>query len=266
MQDDGAYKGNEARPSRGTPAEVFAVFLKLGLTSFGGPIAHLGYFRDELVTRRQWLGDAAYADLVALCQFLPGPASSQVGFALGMMRAGWLGALAAFAAFTAPSALALLFFAMTATGVSGPVGAGALHGLKIVAVAIVAQAVWGMARTLCPDRQRAAIAVAAVAVLAFAPGIAGMAGAILLGRDGFIPPPPFGDECATPPPAGPSYAPPPTPPSPSPLPPSPQTNADYHWGVAKSSIKLAVQLASAGKPPPTPALDAVFPDEEFGGD
>jgi len=181
MQDDGPDTGKEARPARGTPAEVFAVFLKLGLTSFGGPIAHLGYFRDELVTRRQWLGDAAYADLVALCQFLPGPASSQVGFALGMMRAGWLGALAAFAAFTVPSALALLLFAMTATGISGPVGAGALHGLKIVAVAIVAQAVWGMARTLCPDRQRASIAVAAVAVLAFAPGIAGMAVAILLG-------------------------------------------------------------------------------------
>jgi chromate transporter len=175
MRDD------EALPTRGTPGEVFAAFLKLGLTSFGGPIAHLGYFRDELVTRRKWLGDGAYADLVALCQFLPGPASSQVGFALGMMRAGWLGALAAFTAFTLPSALALLVFAMTAARMDGPVGAGALHGLKIVAVAIVAQAVWGMARTLCPDRERAAIAVAAVAVLAFVPGIFGMAGAILLG-------------------------------------------------------------------------------------
>ena len=165
----------------GTPGEVFSAFLKLGLTSFGGPIAHLGYFRDELVVRRGWLDDGAYADLVALCQFLPGPTSSQVGFALGMMRAGWPGALAAFAGFTLPSALVLLAFAMTATGLSGPVGDGALHGLKIVAVAIVAQAVLGMARTLCPDRERAAIAAAAVAVLAFAPGAFGMVGAILLG-------------------------------------------------------------------------------------
>lgn len=170
-----------ARPAQGTPAEVLAVFLRLGLTSFGGPIAHLGYFRDELVTRRRWLDDAAYADLVALCQFLPGPASSQVGFALGMMRAGWPGALAAFAGFTLPSAVALVVFALTAARLSGPLGDGALHGLKLVAVAIVAQAVWGMARTLCPDRQRAAIAVAAVAVLAFVPGAFGMVGAILTG-------------------------------------------------------------------------------------
>lgn len=165
----------------GTPKEVFLAFLKLGLTSFGGPIAHLGYFRDELVTRRKWLSDSAYADLVALCQFLPGPASSQVGFALGMMRAGWLGALAAFTAFTLPSALLLFLFAITAAGISGPLGTGAIQGLKIVAVAIVAQAVWGMARNLCPDRERAAIAVVAVAVLAFAPGAFGMIGAILAG-------------------------------------------------------------------------------------
>ena len=165
----------------GTPAEVFLTFLKLGLTSFGGPIAHLGYFREELVNRRVWLSDHAYADLVALCQFLPGPASSQVGFALGMMRAGWLGALAAFTAFTLPSALILLVFAMSAASISGPVGTGALHGLKIVAVAIVAQAVWGMAKNLCPDKERAAIAVAALAVLAFMPGAFGMVGAILTG-------------------------------------------------------------------------------------
>lgn len=167
--------------ARGTAGEVFATFLKLGLTSFGGPIAHLGYFRDELVTRRKWLSDHAYADLVALCQFLPGPASSQVGFALGMMRAGWLGALAAFTAFTLPSALVLLVFAMTAASISGPVGTGALNGLKIVAVAIVAQAVWGMAKNLCPDRERAMIAVGAVAMLAFLPGAFGMVGAIVLG-------------------------------------------------------------------------------------
>lgn len=166
---------------RGTAGEVFAVFLKLGLTSFGGPIAHLGYFRDELVTRRRWLSDGAYADLVALCQFLPGPASSQTGFALGLMRAGWPGALAAFAAFTLPSAIALLVFALTASHISGPLGTGALHGLKIVAVAIVAQAVWGMAKNLCPDRERAAIAIGAVVVLAMLPGTAGMIGAITLG-------------------------------------------------------------------------------------
>lgn len=166
---------------QGTPIEVFGAFLKLGLTSFGGPIAHLGYFRDELVTRRRWLSDQAYADLVALCQFLPGPASSQVGFALGMMRAGWLGALAAFVAFTLPSALILLVFALTAASLTGPVGTGALQGLKIVAVAIVAQAVWGMARNLCPDRERGAIAVLAVAMLAFLPSAVGMVGAIVVG-------------------------------------------------------------------------------------
>ena len=171
----------EAQPARGTPGEVFSAFLKLGLTSFGGPIAHLGYFRDELVTRREWLSDSAYADLVALCQFLPGPASSQVGFALGMMRAGWRGALAAFAAFTLPSALVMLVFAITAARIEGPVGTGALDGFKIVAVAIIAQAVWGMARNLCPDRERATIAVGAVAVLAFLPGAFGMVGALLLG-------------------------------------------------------------------------------------
>jgi chromate transporter len=171
----------ETGPAQGTPGEVFSAFFKLGLTSFGGPIAHLGYFRDELVTRRGWLSDHSYADLVALCQFLPGPASSQVGFALGMMRAGWLGALAAFTAFTLPSALVLLVFAMTAASIAGPIGTGALNGLKIVAVAIVAQAVWGMARNLCPDRERAAIAVAAVVVLAFLPGAFGMVGAIVLG-------------------------------------------------------------------------------------
>lgn len=174
-------RGTGSQQAHGTAAEVFAAFLKLGLTSFGGPIAHLGYFRDELVTRRQWLSDGAYADLVALCQFLPGPASSQVGFALGLMRAGWLGALAAFTAFTLPSALVLVFFAMTATRLSGPVATGALDGLKIVAVSIVAQAVWGMARTLCPDKARAAIAVGAVAILAFVPGTFGMVGAIFMG-------------------------------------------------------------------------------------
>jgi len=181
MRDGQAAEGGQAGAARGTPAEVFGAFLRLGLTSFGGPVAHLGYFRDELVTRRKWLDDRAYGDLVALCQFLPGPASSQVGFALGMMRAGWAGALAAFAAFTLPSAVILLAVALTAASIAGPVGTGALHGLKIVAVAIVAQAVWGMARSLCPDRERAAIAVGAVVVLAALPGSFGMVGAIGLG-------------------------------------------------------------------------------------
>ena len=165
----------------GTAAEVFKAFLKLGLTSFGGPIAHLGYFRAELVVRRGWLREAEYADLVALCQFLPGPASSQVGFALGLQRAGWPGGLAAFAAFTVPSALILFAFALGAASLGGTVGQGALAGLKIVAVAIVAQAVWGMARALCPDRARALIALGAVAMLAFVPGALGMVGAIVIG-------------------------------------------------------------------------------------
>ncbi|MCB5200218.1 chromate efflux transporter [Loktanella sp. TSTF-M6] len=172
---------SEAGHLQGNPREVFATFLKLGLTSFGGPIAHLGYFREELVIRRKWLSDSAYAELVALCQFLPGPASSQVGFAIGLLRAGWLGALAAFAAFTLPSAVVLFGFAMTATRISGPIGTGVLHGLKIVAVAIVAQAVWGMARNLCPDRERAGIAVLAVVIPAILPGTPGMMGAITVG-------------------------------------------------------------------------------------
>lgn len=165
----------------GTPGEVFTAFLKLGLTSFGGPIAHLGYFRDELVVRRKWIDEAGYADLVALCQFLPGPASSQVGFALGLLRGGPIGALAAWAAFTLPSAILLVIFAMAATAFDGPVGAGLLHGLKIVAVAVVAQAVWGMAKTLTPDRERASIALAAVLIVVFAAGAIGQVAAITVG-------------------------------------------------------------------------------------
>jgi chromate transporter len=165
----------------GSPGEVFLTFLKLGLTSFGGPIAHLGYFREELVVRRKWIDEAGYADLVALCQFLPGPASSQVGFALGLLRGGALGALAAWTAFTLPSAFALVLFAWSATAFDGPFGGGLLYGLKVVAVAIVAQAVWGMARTLCPDRERASIALAAVLIVIFAGGSAGQVGAIIAG-------------------------------------------------------------------------------------
>src|ERR1700691_2676794 len=145
----------------GSPLEVLRVYLKLGVTSFGGPIAHIGYFREEFVVRRRWLDERAFVDLVALCQFLPGPASSQVGFSIGLMRAGYLGALAAWTGFTLPSAIVLVLFAYGAGSVSGPLGAGLLHGLKLVAVAIVAQAVWGMARTLCPDRERASSAVVA---------------------------------------------------------------------------------------------------------
>lgn len=152
--------------SVGTAGEVFGAFLKLGCTSFGGPIAHLGYFRDELVTRRRWLDDRAYAELVGLCQFLPGPASSQAGFALGLMRAGPLGGVAAWTAFTLPSALLMFGFALIAADLSGPIAEAAIHGLKIAAVAVVAQALVGMARTLTPDLPRLALAVAAlVAVL-----------------------------------------------------------------------------------------------------
>ncbi|HLV83390.1 MAG TPA: chromate transporter, partial [Devosia sp.] len=160
---------------------MFVAFLKLGLTSFGGPIAHLGYFRDEIVLRRRWMREADYADLVALCQFLPGPASSQVGFALGLWRAGPLGALAAWAGFTLPSAALLLAFALGAASLDGPVAQGVLHGLKLVAVAVVAQAVWGMARSLTPDWQRAAIALAAVAVSLVMAGSAGQVVAIVAG-------------------------------------------------------------------------------------
>jgi chromate transporter len=145
--------------------EVLLAFSKLGMSSFGGPIAHIGYFREEFVVRRRWLDEHAYADLVGLCQFLPGPASSQVGFSLGLMRAGYLGGLAAWTGFTLPSAIALVFFARGANALQGPLGTGLLHGLKLVAVAIVAQAVWGMARTLCPDRARASIALVATLVI-----------------------------------------------------------------------------------------------------
>jgi len=168
-------------PERGSALEVLRVFSKLGVSSFGGPIAHLGYFRNEFVTRRRWLDEQAFADLVALCQFLPGPASSQVGFSIGLMRAGFGGALAAWTGFTLPSALLLLLFAYGVGSLGGPVGAGLLHGLKLVAVAIVAQAVWGMARSLCPDRQRASIAAVAALIILFSTASLAQILAILLG-------------------------------------------------------------------------------------
>ncbi|GAA2001163.1 chromate efflux transporter [Microbacterium ulmi] len=173
-----------ARVGRGGPSEVFLAFLRLGVTSFGGPIAHLGYFREDLVVRRRWLDDREYADVVALCQFLPGPASSQVGFALGLLRGGAWGAIAAFVAFTLPSAVLMVAFAYGSTLLGGDVAGGVLAGLGIVAVAIVAQAVWGMAKTLTPDRRRAGIAlVAAVCVVAVA-GSWGQLLAIALGAVG----------------------------------------------------------------------------------
>lgn len=150
--------------------EVLVVFLRLGLTSFGGPIAHLGYFRDEFVARRRWLDEKAYADLVALCQFLPGPASSQVGMSLGILRAGVPGALAAWIGFTAPSAVMLVIFAYGVESTAGLLQGGVLHGLKVVTVAVVAQAVWSMGRTLCADRQRLSIALVSAAVILSWPG------------------------------------------------------------------------------------------------
>ncbi|WP_311976768.1 chromate efflux transporter [Bradyrhizobium aeschynomenes] len=165
----------------GSPLEVFSIFLKLGLTCFGGPIAHIGYFRDEFVVRRKWIDEHAYADLVGLCQFLPGPASSQVGFSIGLMRAGYLGALTAWIGFTLPSAAALILFAYGAGWLSGPFGAGLLHGLKLTAVAIVAQAVWGMVRSLCPDRARASIAVAAAIIILLSATSVAQIAAIMLG-------------------------------------------------------------------------------------
>ena len=163
-----------AEKSAGAVAEIFAAFLKLGLTSFGGPIAHLGYFRVEFVERRKWLSESSYADIVALCQFLPGPASSQVGFTIGILRGnGLLGGLAAWFAFTMPSALILFAFALGATAFTGSFAEGTLHGLKLVAVAVV--------NSLTPDRTRAAIALAAVAIVVFIGGSFGQVGAIALG-------------------------------------------------------------------------------------
>ena len=182
--------------ARSPLSEVFTVFLRLGLTSFGGPIAHLGYFRDEFVHRRKWLSEHAYADLVALCQFLPGPASSQVGIALGLSRSGFLGAVAAWLGFTIPSAVALVLFAIGIAKFGDGLGSGWLHGLKVVAVAVVAQALLGMGRTLCPDARRASFAVGAMALaLTFPSALAqvaviicgGIMGRLLLHRTNDVP-------------------------------------------------------------------------------
>jgi len=165
----------------GSPLEVFAAFLKLGLSAFGGPVAHIGYFRAEFVGRRAWLREGAFADLVALCQFLPGPASSQVGFAIGLRRAGPMGALAAFVGFTLPSAVLMTALALGAGRLRGALAAGLIHGLKLVAVAVVAQAVWGMSRTLTPDPQRLALAALATAIVSLTPPGLGQIVAIGLG-------------------------------------------------------------------------------------
>src|SRR5215471_1893866 len=170
----------DARAS-GSWREVLPAFLRLGLTSFGGPVAHLGYFREEFVHRRRWLDDKSYADLVALCQFLPGPASSQVGIAVGLLRGGYAGAFAAWIGFTLPSAVAMVAFGYGIGALGDAAGSGCLHGLKVAAVAVVAQAVLGMARTLAPDRARATLAVAAAIIALGAPSSWGQISAIVLG-------------------------------------------------------------------------------------
>lgn len=183
-----ALNPSTAAPSR-HPWPVFVAFLRLGLTSFGGPVAHLGYFRAEFVTRRGWLTERTYADLVGLCQFLPGPASSQVGMAIGLARAGYAGMFAAWLGFTLPSALLMMLFALGVHATGAPIEAGALHGLRIVSVAVIAQAVWGMARTLCPDARRVTLMATAACAALLAPAAwtqiavivaAGSAGLVLL--------------------------------------------------------------------------------------
>jgi chromate transporter len=180
MSNEATRSAEPAAPAGRWP-EVLAVFLKLGVTSFGGPVAHLGYFHTELVERRRWLDERAYVDLVALCQLLPGPASSQVGIATGLLRAGLPGAFAAWVGFTLPSALALVLFAYGVGSLESALGSGWLHGLKIAAVAVVAQAVWGMAKSLCPDRPRATLAVFAAVVVLLVPSAWGQIGAIAAG-------------------------------------------------------------------------------------
>ncbi len=171
----------ELDTARSSAAEVLLIFLRLGLTSFGGPIAHIGYFHDEFVLRRRWLQERTYADLVAMSQFLPGPASSKVGIAIGLSRAGYLGAVAAWIGFTVPSALALVLFAYGIGTLSEALGSGWLHGLKVAAVAVVAQAVLAMMRSLAPDRERATLAVIAAALVIAVPSAWGQVGAIVLG-------------------------------------------------------------------------------------
>ena len=171
--------------SQGSVLEVLWASTRLGLTSFGGPIAHLGYFREEYVEQRKWIDEQSYADLVALCQFLPGPASSQVSIAIGILRARFLGGIAAWIGFTLPSALALIAFGLGIGAFAGAGDAGWLHGLKVVAVAVVAQAVWGMARSLCPDRERATITIlAAIVTLAWPSALGQLSSIVVAGVTG----------------------------------------------------------------------------------
>ena len=172
---------SDRRAATGSAVEVLRIFAKLGVSSFGGPIAHLGYFRLEFVVRRRWLEESAFADLIGLCQFLPGPASSQAAFSLGLIRAGYPGGIAAWAGFTLPSAIALTLFAFGASALQGPIAIGLMHGLQLVAVAIVAQAVWGMARTLCPDRERASIAAIGAGIILFSPSSIAQIATIVFG-------------------------------------------------------------------------------------
>ena len=174
----------DEKEQRGTAGEVFGVALRLGLTSFGGPIAHLGYYERTYVRQRRWLSPDEYAGLVALCQMVPGPASSQVGYLIGLRRAGWAGAFAAWTGFTLPSAIVMFGFALLAPRLEGPTTDAVLHGLKLVAVAVVAQAVWSMARNLCPDRPRAALALVAAALLLVISGPLVQIGALLIGAVG----------------------------------------------------------------------------------
>lgn len=157
-------------PRRVTLAELFWCFLKLGCLSFGGPVAHLGFFQTEFVQRRRWLSEADYADLVALCQFLPGPASSQVGYAIGLREGGFVGGLVAWVGFTLPSAVLMIGFALGVTALGDLSAAGWVVGLKLAAVAVVVQAIWGMAVKLCPDAPRAAVALGATVVLVLTTG------------------------------------------------------------------------------------------------
>jgi chromate transporter len=182
MTETSASSAVEAR--QGTAGEVFLVALRLGLTSFGGPIAHLGYFERTYVRERQWLTPDEYGGLVALCQMVPGPASSQVGYLVGLRRAGWGGAFVAWAGFTLPSALVMFAFALLAPHLEGATTNAVLHGLKLVAVAVVAQAVWSMARNLCPDRPRAALALIAAALLLVISGSFVQIAALLIGAAG----------------------------------------------------------------------------------
>jgi len=171
----------QATSARGDWREVFAIALRLGLTSFGGPIAHLGYYHEEYVVRRRWLDEKTYADLVALCQFLPGPASSQINMAVGLVRAGFAGMLVSWIGFTLPSALALVLFAYGVDALGGTLASGWLHGLQVVAVAVVAQAVLTMMRSLAPDRARATLAAAVAAIVLAFPSALGQIAAIVFG-------------------------------------------------------------------------------------